>query len=83
MRNRENKEISLVSKFSVDNYLGNSEFPLPLFDENSVKPVRHLKQLDNYIELKDIPAECRLTVAYRSLKWGHKQTMSGNNNQSA
>jgi hypothetical protein len=51
----------------VNNYLSYSEFPLPLFDENSVNPVLHLKQLDNYIKLKDIPAECRLTVAYRSL----------------
>jgi hypothetical protein len=66
-RERENKEILLVSKFSVDNYLSHSEFPLPLFDENSVNPVWHLKQLDNYIKLKNIPAECRLAVAYRSL----------------
>jgi hypothetical protein len=64
---RESKEITLVGKFSVNNYLGNSEFPLPLFDENSVNPVLHLKQLDNYIKLKDIPTECRLTVAHRSL----------------
>jgi hypothetical protein len=64
---RENKETSLVSKFSVDNYLSNSEFPLPLFEENSINPVWHLKQLDNYIKLKNIPAACRLTVAYRSL----------------
>jgi hypothetical protein len=27
----------------------------------------HVKQLDNYMKLKDIPAACRLTVAYRSL----------------
>jgi hypothetical protein len=53
----------------VDNYLStrNSEFPLQLFDENSVNPVLHLKQLDNYIKRKDIRAECRLTMAYRSL----------------
>jgi hypothetical protein len=65
--NKEIKEVSTVNKFSVNNYLSNSEFPLPLFDETSVNPVLHLKQLDNYIKLKNIPSECRLTVAYRSL----------------
>jgi uncharacterized coiled-coil DUF342 family protein len=46
--NRENTEVLTVSKFSVDNFLSNSEFPLPLFDENSINPVLHLNQLDNY-----------------------------------
>jgi hypothetical protein len=48
-------------------YLNNSEFPLPVFDENSDNTVFHLRQLDNYMNLRDIPAAGRLTVAYRSL----------------
>jgi hypothetical protein len=51
----------------MDNYLSNSEFPLPLFDENSVNPVLHLKQLDNYIKLKNIPDVGKMVLAYRSL----------------
>jgi hypothetical protein len=51
----------------MDNYLNNSEFPLPLFDENSVNPVLHLKQLDNYIKLKNIPDEIKMVLAYLSL----------------
>jgi hypothetical protein len=51
----------------VSNYLSYYEFPLPLFDENSDNPVFHLKQLDNYMKLKDVPAARRLTMAYRSL----------------
>jgi hypothetical protein len=54
-------------KFSVENYLHNSEFPLPLFYENLVNPVLHLKQLDNYIKLKKIPNEGKLILAYRSI----------------
>jgi hypothetical protein len=33
-----------VSTISVNNYLNNSEISLPLFDENTVNPVFHLKQ---------------------------------------
>jgi hypothetical protein len=64
---RGSKEITLVSNSSVRNYLSNSEFPLPLFDENSDNPVFHLKQLDNYVKLSDVPAARRLTMAYQSL----------------
>jgi hypothetical protein len=60
-------EITPESQSSGSNYISNSEFPLPLFDENSDNPVFHLKQLDNYMKLRDIPAAGRLTVAYRSL----------------
>jgi hypothetical protein len=57
-----------VGHSSVGSYLSNSEFPLPLFDENSdVNPVFHLRQLDEYLKLKGIPAVCQLAVAYRSL----------------
>jgi hypothetical protein len=64
---KNNREITPESQSSVCNYLSNSEFPLPLFDENSDNPVFDLKQLNNYMKLKDIPAACRFTVAYRSL----------------
>jgi hypothetical protein len=56
-----------VSNSSVNYYLNNTEFPLPLFDENTVNPVFHLKQLDNYLKLRNIPEEVKLTIAYRSL----------------
>jgi hypothetical protein len=59
MKMRGSYELPPVSKFSGNNYFSNSECPLPLFDENSVNPVLHLKQLDNYVKLKKIPTECR------------------------
>jgi hypothetical protein len=40
---------------------------LSLFDKNSVNPVLHLKQLDNYIQLKKIADESKMILAYRSL----------------
>jgi hypothetical protein len=56
-----------VSTNSVNNYFNNSEISLPLFDENNVNPVFHLKQLDNYMKLRNISEEIQLTIAYRSL----------------
>jgi hypothetical protein len=56
-----------ASTSSVDNYLNNSEISLPLFVENTVNPVFHPKQLDNYIKLRNVPEGIQLTVAYRSL----------------
>jgi hypothetical protein len=32
----------------------NIDFALPLFDENTINPVFHLKQLDNYMEVRGI-----------------------------
>jgi hypothetical protein len=60
-----------VEHSSANSGLSNSEFPLPLFDENSeINPVFHLKQLDEFIRLKCIPEAYQLTVAYRSMA-GH------------
>jgi hypothetical protein len=64
---KKNVAAPTVSTSSVNNYLNNSEISLPLFDENTVNPVFHLKQLDNYIKLRNIPEGIQLTVAYRSL----------------
>jgi hypothetical protein len=47
-------------------YSSNSEIALPLFDEDTVSPVFHLKQLDDYMRLRNIPEEIKLTLAYRS-----------------
>jgi hypothetical protein len=65
--NKEIETVPTVITFSVNNYLNNTEFPLPLFDENTANPVLYLKQLDNYIKLRNIPEEVKLTIAYRSL----------------
>jgi hypothetical protein len=60
-----------VEHSSVNSYLSNSEFPLPLFDENSeINPVFHLKQLDEFIRFKGVPEACQLAVAYRPMA-GH------------
>jgi hypothetical protein len=52
---------------SANQYMGNSKIALPLFDENTVNPVFHLKQLDTYMRLRNIPDEIKLTLAFRSL----------------
>jgi hypothetical protein len=57
-----------VGNPSVWNFLRESEFPLPLFDDNSdVNPVFHMRKLDDYINLRGIPAASQLAAAYRSL----------------
>jgi hypothetical protein len=38
-----------------------------LNDNSDVDPVLHLRQLDELITLKGMPAACRMAVAYRSL----------------
>jgi hypothetical protein len=48
---KEIETVPTVSTFSVNNYLNNTEFPLPLFDENTVNPVFYLKQLCNSVML--------------------------------
>jgi hypothetical protein len=52
---------------SANQYKGNSEIALLLFDENTVNPVFHLKQLGTYMRLRNIPEEIKLTLAFRSL----------------
>jgi hypothetical protein len=60
-----------VEHSSVNSSLSNSEFPLPIFHENSkINPVSHLKQLDKFIRLKAVPKACQLAVTYRSMA-GH------------
>jgi hypothetical protein len=44
-----------------------NDFTLPLFDENTVNPVFHLKQLDNCMEVKGISQERKLILAYKSM----------------
>jgi superfamily I DNA and/or RNA helicase len=59
---KRNQETTPESQSFGSSYLNNSfEFRLPLFDENSDNPVFHLKQLDNYLKLRDIPAAGRST----------------------
>jgi hypothetical protein len=49
---------------SANSYLTNSDFPLPLFDENSdVNPVFNLRKLDEFKKLKCIPKACEVAVA--------------------
>jgi Sec-independent protein translocase protein TatA len=65
--NKEFKTVPLVSNSAITCYVNNTEFPLPLFDENTVNPVFHLKQLDNYLKVRNVPDEVKLTIAYKSL----------------
>jgi hypothetical protein len=60
-------EETLTNDFSVDKYSNTTDFPLPLFDENNINPVFHLKQLDTYINMRNVPNTCKLTIALRSL----------------
>jgi hypothetical protein len=53
---------------SANSCLSSSDFPLPLFDENSdVSPFFHLRQLDGFMKLKGIPLACQLAVTYSLL----------------
>jgi hypothetical protein len=55
------------SKNTNENTDTNIELTLPTFDEkNTVNPVLHLKQLDNYINLKKLSNE-KLMLAYKSM----------------
>jgi hypothetical protein len=48
--------------------LGNSEFSLPLFDESSeTNPMFHLKQLEEFFQLKGISQAYQLVVARKSI----------------
>jgi hypothetical protein len=60
-------EATLTNDITVDKYINTTDFPLPLFDENNINPVFHLKQLDTYINLRNVPNTCKLTIALRSL----------------
>jgi hypothetical protein len=46
-----------------------SEFPLPIFSESSDQnAVLHLRQLDDYFNIKAIPKELQLAIAVRTIK---------------
>jgi hypothetical protein len=65
---KDNKQEEILTNvIAVDKFTSTSDFPLPLFSENSINPVFHLKQLDTYIKLKNIPNECKLSIVFRSL----------------
>jgi hypothetical protein len=52
----------------VSSLLSTTELPLPVFDDCAeTNPVYHLRQLDEFMKLKGIPREFKLTVAYRSI----------------
>jgi hypothetical protein len=53
--------------FYIVNHLSNNDFSLPLFNENTVNPMFHLTQLDNYINLSNLSDEQKLTLAYKSM----------------
>jgi hypothetical protein len=55
-----NQEITPVRQSSVYSYLSNSECPLPLFDKHPDNSVFHLKQLDDYMRLKQLPEASKL-----------------------
>jgi hypothetical protein len=53
---------------SVSSFLSSTELPLPLFDDSTdTNPVFHLRQLDEFIQLKGVPKAYQLAVAYRSV----------------
>jgi hypothetical protein len=52
---------------NTDSQLHNIELTLPTFDENTVNPVLHLKQLDNYINLKKLSNEESKTIKVKGL----------------
>jgi hypothetical protein len=52
----------------VTSGLSSSDISLPLFDENSdVKPVFHVKRLDEFLKLRSVPQMYHLMVACRSV----------------
>jgi hypothetical protein len=60
---------NLPAKFPVaSSGLGNSEFPLPLFDDGAeTNPKFHLKQLEKFFQLMGIPPSSQLAVAKKSV----------------
>jgi hypothetical protein len=60
---------NLPAKFPVaSSGLGNSEFPLPRFDDCAeTNPKFHLKQLEEFFQLRGIPPSCQLAVAKKSI----------------
>ncbi|PNF28364.1 hypothetical protein B7P43_G17306 [Cryptotermes secundus] len=57
-----------VSRTVACNYLNGSDFPLPLFDEGTeTNPVYHLRQLDEFMSLKNIPKTQQLAIACKSI----------------
>jgi hypothetical protein len=63
------KQVDNASReLSIHQYLSHNEVILPIFEENVTNPVYHLKQLDEYMQMRNIPESIKLTVAYRSLK---------------
>jgi hypothetical protein len=58
----------MAEPVSVASFLTNSELPLPLFEDHSdTNPVLHLRRLDEFIKLRNVPKALELAVAYRSL----------------
>jgi hypothetical protein len=56
-----------VEHSSVNSSLSNSEYPRPLFDENSeINTVFHLKQLDEFIRLENHLTDSQWTPLYKS-----------------
>jgi hypothetical protein len=60
---------NVPTKFTiVSSGLGNSEFPLPLFDDcTETNPKFHLKQLEEFFQLRGIPLSNQLGVAKKSV----------------
>lgn len=59
---------SNVSPYAPGNCLNPTELSLPYFDDSSkFNAMYHLKQLEEYFNLKGVPKEMQLPIALRSI----------------
>jgi hypothetical protein len=60
-----NKNIN-VHLYPASSYLGNSDFSLSLFGENSeTSPVFHVRKLEEFMRLRCIPKAHQLAISYK------------------
>ncbi|PNF38199.1 hypothetical protein B7P43_G13469 [Cryptotermes secundus] len=57
-----------VRLHSANRYLSQTDFSLPIFDDSSqMNAMFHLNQLDEHMQLKGIPKQFQLGIAYKSI----------------
>jgi hypothetical protein len=60
--------VNHVSCYPTNSCLLPSEVPMPFFsDSRKINPMSHIKQLENYFELRGVPKQLQLAIALRSI----------------
>lgn len=57
-----------VNTPQAHNAIAPLDLTLPHFhDSTKVNPIRHLRDLDDYLKLRSVPQSCHLAIVFRSL----------------